>query len=143
MGKIFNITGICRSAKHYMANVSSKLAQTFSMVEIGEYFIINRPRQYGKTTTLYNLSNMLQEKGDYIVLNISFEGVGDSFFNDEKEFSQRFITLLAEYADYRAIELADWLKEIALQIQDLQGLSKVITQMVDRVDKKIVLMIQD
>jgi hypothetical protein len=49
MQKEFNITGNCRPAKHYMADVSGKLAQTFKLVEKGAYFIINRPRQYGKT----------------------------------------------------------------------------------------------
>lgn len=58
MGKEFNITGICRLAKHYMADVSDKLAIAFKMIEKGDYFIINRPRQYGKTTTLYSLSSM-------------------------------------------------------------------------------------
>ncbi|MEO0041369.1 MAG: hypothetical protein RL329_817, partial [Bacteroidota bacterium] len=36
-----------------MADVSAKMAETLQLVEDGEYFIINRPRQYGKTTTLY------------------------------------------------------------------------------------------
>ncbi len=67
MRKEFNITGNCRPAQHYMADVSKKLAITFNMVECGKYFIINRPRQYGKTTMLYSLSDKLQETGRYIV----------------------------------------------------------------------------
>ncbi len=73
MQKKFNITGICRPAKHYMADVSGKLAKILAMVEDGDYFVINRPRQYGKTTTLYTLAELLERKGNYLVFNISFE----------------------------------------------------------------------
>ena len=46
MQKKFNITGLCFSNQHYMADVSKKLQKTLEMVEDGDYFIINRPRQY-------------------------------------------------------------------------------------------------
>ena len=59
MSKIFNITGNCHATKHYMADISKKLARTFTMVERGDYFIINRPRQYGKTTMLYTVAGYL------------------------------------------------------------------------------------
>jgi predicted AAA+ superfamily ATPase len=77
MTKEFNITGNCRAKEHYMADVSKKLEQVYNLVERGKYFIINRPRQYGKTTTLYTLADMLQKTGEYVVLNASFEGLGD------------------------------------------------------------------
>ena len=50
MQKKFNITGICIPEKHYMVNISNKIEQILPMVEEGEYFVINKPRQYGKTT---------------------------------------------------------------------------------------------
>ncbi len=84
MKKKFNITGLCFPQEHYMADVSKKLEQAYDMVENGDYFIINRPRQYGKTTTLYTLADTLRKTGDYIVLNTSFEGIGDIVFNDKK-----------------------------------------------------------
>ena len=98
MEKEFNITGNCRAAKHYMADVSNKLAQTFSMVEKGKYFIINRPRQYGKTTMLFTLSDTLRKTGDYFVLTTSFEGIGDVIFETEKNFSAGFVRLLKRYS---------------------------------------------
>ncbi len=55
MQKYFNITGLCLPHKHYMADIATKLAQTLHLIEREEYFIINRPRQYGKTTLLYCL----------------------------------------------------------------------------------------
>ena len=59
MKKRFNVTGLCFLKEHYMADVSKKLDRTLDMVEIGEYFIINRPRQYGKTTTLHTIEKIV------------------------------------------------------------------------------------
>ena len=87
MEKDFNITGICRPSENYMADVSGKLTQVLQLVKKGKYFIINRPRQYGKTTMLYTLESALVNTNEYIVFNISFEGTGDIFFNDEIKFT--------------------------------------------------------
>jgi PD-(D/E)XK nuclease superfamily len=143
MSKEFNITGICRPAKHYMADVSGKLAQTLKMAERGDYFIINRPRQYGKTTTLFNIEDMLLAKGDYIVFNISFEGIGDIIFNTEEAFSKGFVEILATYAKYQIPELADWLYDAAQKVHDLKGLSDVISNLTLKTDKKFVLLIDE
>jgi energy-coupling factor transporter ATP-binding protein EcfA2 len=60
MQKKFNITGTCIPEKHYMVNIDNKLKKIIIMIEDGEYFTINRPRQYGKTTTLYMISRILK-----------------------------------------------------------------------------------
>ena len=143
MKKEFNITGKCIPANHYMADVSSKLTQTIDMVEKGNYFIINRPRQYGKTTALYSLAFALRATGEYIVFNISFEGVGDSMFNDEEVFSQGFTSQLATYAHYFAKDFEDWLQEVTPQTQSLKMLSQVITDLTNKTDKKIVILIDE
>ena len=90
MSKEFNITGKCYRDRHYMADVSKKLEQTLKMVERGDYFIINRPRQYGKTTTLYTMAERLTQSGNYLVFNMSFEGIGDDIFKHEAVFSAGF-----------------------------------------------------
>jgi hypothetical protein len=143
MEKEFNITGNCRPAKHYMADVSGKLAQTMKMVEKGNYFIINRPRQYGKTTTLFTIDNMLVATGNYIVFNISFEGIGDIIFNTEEAFSRGFVEILATYAKYQIPELADWLSKAAAHVHDLKALSNMITDLTLKTDKKVVLLIDE
>jgi predicted AAA+ superfamily ATPase len=91
MEREFNITGLCFPEDHFMADVSHKLRDTLTMIEKGKYFIINRPRQYGKTTTMHTLENMLQKTDDYLALNISFEGIGDLIFDDERMFHARAI----------------------------------------------------
>lgn len=51
MSKTFNVNGICYPNEHYMVNIDSKLAQIKQLVDEKKYFVINRARQYGKTTT--------------------------------------------------------------------------------------------
>ncbi len=58
-----------------MADISEKVRQIMAMVERGDYFTINRARQYGKTTTLFQLE--LQLAKECTVIAISFEGVDD------------------------------------------------------------------
>ena len=139
MPKKFNITGLCFADEHYMADVSAKLAQTQKMVEEGDYFIINRPRQYGKTTTLYSLAEILEKTGQYLVFNISFEGIGDAIFQDEKLFAKGFLGLLAG----RIPRLKKWLLEEASKTVSLQDVSNVITQLAGKTRKKIVVFIDE
>ena len=80
-GKVFNITGPCIPAIHYMADTSAKVdAIIRDYIEKNEYFTINRARQYGKTTTLELLYQRL--KGRYVVMDMSFEGLGSAVFAD-------------------------------------------------------------
>lgn len=51
MPKKFNITGDCKPSLHYMVDLTSRLAQIKALIDDGQYFVINRARQYGKTTT--------------------------------------------------------------------------------------------
>ena len=143
MVKKFNTTGKCNAAQHYMADVSHKLSDTLALVEEGEYFIINRPRQYGKTTMLHNLATALRGTGRYIVFNTSFGGVGDIIFNDEVTFSKGFVNILATYAKYQIPELAVWLREAVKETTSLDLLSEVITELMVQTDKRIVLLIDE
>lgn len=143
MAKKFNVTGICFPDEHYMADVSEKLEQTRRMVEAGEYFIINRPRQYGKTTMLYVLANALRNSGEYIVFNMSFEGIGDAVFREETDFSQGFIRQLAKYAQVSAPDLVEWLRGLAPDTTSLEMVSGVISELVRKGGKRVVLMIDE
>ena len=143
MEKDFNITGLCFPNRHYMADVSKQLEQTIKMVHKGLYFIINRPRQYGKTTTLHSMAHTLRQTGDYIVLNMSFEGIGDIIFNDEKTFSAGFVRVLSKYASVYAPSIVEWLNQKAREIDSLENLSLMITEMVVKLEKKVVMMIDE
>ena len=143
MSKEFNITGNCHSDMHYMADVSKKLEQTLKMVERGDYFVINRPRQYGKTTTLYGIAERLDQMEDYVVFNISFEGVGSLSFENEQSFCKKFVTLLAEDIVAKNINLHNVLIDMSKEIIDIQILSSAITRFVNQVNKKVVLIIDE
>ena len=49
--KRFNTAGTCFPTEHYMVDIHERVQEIASMVERGDYFCINRGRQYGKTTT--------------------------------------------------------------------------------------------
>ena len=89
MPKVFNVTGPCIPRKHYMADMTRRVAQIQKMVEEGAYFTINRARQYGKTTTLAALDKELSPK--YLVIWLDFQAMGSASFADENTFSLAFL----------------------------------------------------
>ena len=57
--KVFNTTANCVPEENYMVDISERLKEIKKMVDEKKYFTINRARQYGKTTTLKALANLL------------------------------------------------------------------------------------
>ena len=72
--KTFNINASCNPDIHYMADITPGLEIIKSMVDKGQYFTINRARQYGKTTTLRSLKKYLSEED--IVVSMDFQELG-------------------------------------------------------------------
>ena len=97
VGKQFNVNGNCIPELHYMVELTERLGQIKIMVEAGQYFIINRARQYGKTTLLYALESYL--KADYVVISIDFQKLGTAKYENENRFALSF-------ADFFMRELA-------------------------------------
>ncbi len=60
MGRIFNINGACQPTKHYMVDLELRLKTIKLMIDAGEYFTINRTRQYGKTMERQLYCGLLQ-----------------------------------------------------------------------------------
>jgi hypothetical protein len=143
MAKKFNIAGRCIPARHYMADVSKKHQRITDMVEDGDYFIINRPRQYGKTTALHGVANALIATGEYLVFNTSFEGVGDDVFKEESAFAPGFVRLLSINAKTYAPQMVEWLNKAIPTVDRLDKLSTFITELVESTDKKVVLIIDE
>lgn len=90
----FNTAGTCRPNVHYMVDITDRLKNIRKMVENGDYFCINRGRQYGKTTTLNNLKTYL-EGLDYCVFSISFESVDNTYFSTPSSTGAIFLRLLS------------------------------------------------
>ncbi|MCI7322402.1 MAG: ATP-binding protein [Lachnospiraceae bacterium] len=91
MAKAFNVTADCKPDKHYMVNIDGKLVSIKKMIDAGDYFTINRARQYGKTTTLRALSRYLQK--DYHVVLLDFQTISNAKFEIENQFSLIFAKL--------------------------------------------------
>ena len=141
MKKRFNSTGVCVSRKHYMVNISNKLKQIKELIDNEFYFTINKPRQYGKTTTLNELSYFLKE--DYLVIDISFEGIGDKVFESEEDFCKVFLELMSESIEFSHEEKSRELLKLKESVGDIKGLSKAITKFTKEDYKDVVLFIDE
>ena len=74
--KRFCVTGTCISEKNYMIDIGDRIEQIIERyIEHGQYFTMNRARQYGKTTTLFLLERALW--GNSITLRLSCEATDE------------------------------------------------------------------
>lgn len=150
MPKRFNISGSCNPDEHYMVDIQSRLVQIKQLVDMGQYFTINRGRQYGKTTTLKALERYLG--ADYIVIRLDFQGnMSSRRFSDETTFSIAFVNAIKR-ALKKTIYFSDLeskLKEIEECIEksgkyfDLVTLFELLSDLCADAPKMIVLMIDE
>ncbi|MDY4077275.1 MAG: AAA family ATPase [Clostridium sp.] len=139
--KEFNTTGLCNPKKHYMVDISNKLDDIKKLVEKEKYFIINRPRQYGKTTTLSTLKRELSK--NYLVISISFEGIGDTAFTDEEKFVRVFIDLIEEKLEYLDESLSEKFINLSKDVFDFPRLSRMISKFIKESHKETILIIDE
>ena len=100
----FNSTGLCVPERHYMVDISGRVAQVRAMVEKGDYFCINRARQYGKTTMLVALRRVLA--GDYAVASLDFQALSHADFTTEGTFVGAFAQTLLDNYEHELPEVA-------------------------------------
>ena len=84
MNRIFNTSADCKPGLHYMVDIEDRLIEMKAMVDRGDYFTVNRARQFGKTTTLKALGRYL--KKDYQVLSLDFQKLSHKDFESEGAF---------------------------------------------------------
>lgn len=137
--KYFNVTGLCIKEKHYMVDITSKVKKIIEMVDRGEYFTINRPRQFGKTTTFNELVEELNKK--YIVIKASFEGIGDDIFETEEKFCEMVFAIFARSSRFTNKELYKKLKNYEDKTKNFNDLSENITTLIEEYDKDMILII--
>ena len=135
----FNIEGLCLPQKHYMVDISNNLKEIVKLIDKGKYFVINRPRQYGKTTTLNCLEQILNH--EYIIISISFEGIGDKGFENEENFCLSFMRRVRN--SLKLTDISNEYKEVWFNkdINDIEHLSDHIDEMCK--DKKVILMVDE
>ena len=149
MKKYFNVTGPCNRERHYMVDISTRLQEIKSLIDNGDYFVINRARQYGKTTILKNLKNFLED--EYLVLSISFEGFTYDVFQSENIFCQRVFKLLYTSMVYgnsgiipkALIDECRSMFHTEREYIDLWTLSDFISRLCMQINKPTVLMIDE
>ena len=89
MLRYFNTEGSCKPDEHYMVKLDDRLEYIKKMlVDRKKYFVINRGRQYGKTTTLRALEEYL--KDEYVVLSLDFQEIGSEDFVEASVFVKAF-----------------------------------------------------
>lgn len=128
--KSFNTSGVCIEDEHYMVNINNKLRQIIKLVQHDKYFVINRPRQYGKTTTLGKLEKVLKTR--YKVLSLDFEMM-TSYFESEKTFCNEIRKRLIECLGDEISEINS-LGEFGNVISEITAKNDVVL-MIDEVDK--------
>jgi hypothetical protein len=145
MQKEFNDTGLCIPNRHYMVDNSDKLKQIIAFVEKGKYFTINRPRQFGKTTTLFLLAKQLNLLDDYVALRISFEGIDCDTYQHPERFITELLIMIAKRLELLKFSHSCQLIEKHLsQITNFPALSRFISQLVETMPTKSwVLMIDE
>lgn len=141
MKKEFNVTGTCNPQRHYMVDTPSRFEAVTRLIDGGQYFTINRARQFGKTTLL----NMIWRKlsGRYLVIPLSFEGVGDTAFETESGFVKMFIRQVSRYLTMVVKDpslSAPWQEERA---GTMDGLSALVTEFCMAAPKPVVLTIDE
>lgn len=143
MKKKFNITGVCYPHLHYMMDNSQKMKAVRTMVEAGEYFIINRPRQYGKTTTLYLLAEELDRSKVYFPIRMNFQGIDEQWHQSDQAFAQMFSKQIFDFLEFRQPAGLSSLKKGKNKVLDMGSLSQFITSLANTINKKLVLIIDE
>ncbi len=144
MAKMFNVTANCNPNIHYMVDITEKLIEIKKMIDAGQYFTINRARQYGKTTTLHNLKKFLAN--DYVVVSLDFQRFGYASFETEQIFVEAFASELLLYVKDLPEKIEMELEKFTfenLQRCTFQKLFQVLSKWCKISEKPIVLMIDE
>ena len=100
MSRIFNISADCKPNLHYMVDINGLLLKIKEYIDRGDYFTMNRARQYGKTTTLKALAKFLSK--EYVVMSLDFQRLSSSDFRDEASFVMAFAREIVAVADRKS-----------------------------------------
>ena len=148
MRRYFNTEGQCEPEEHYMVRIDDRLEQIKRLfVDREKYFVINKGRQYGKTTTLRALSKYL--KPDYAVVLMDFQEAGTAEFETEARFSMAFAKMFI-----KALRTADvdhgeeWIRPLVSFIKEAENVTLMelfyrLSSVCGAADKPVVLMVDE
>lgn len=141
MAKYFNISAVCRPEEHYMVDITEKLKKIKHMVDAGQYFAINRARQYGKTTTLRALQHFLEK--DYDVISLDFQMISSADFSTESTFVNAFSGELLDSCVNIPDIIENSLDKLMKKKSTLSEMFRVLSKWCRISSKKIVLIIDE
>ncbi len=143
MKKSFNITGVSYPHIHYLMDTSEKLRQIMEMVERGDYFVINRPRQYGKSTMLHFIGEATDNLADYLQISMNFQGVDSKWHESDAAFAQMFVHQISRFFEFQNTDLHKFIEVKKQEVEDMDSLSQFITRLAHQSKKKLVLLIDE
>ena len=141
MKKRFNTTGTCHADEHYMMDDSRRFNGIMEMVEHGDYFVISRPRQYGKTTMLFALLRHFYPQKDYFPLKLNFQGVDSQWLLSDAAFSEMFLMHVKRDLKRRYPDKAYLAENV--EIHSTEDLSDWISDFVTEIGKKVILLVDE
>ncbi|MCI8925052.1 MAG: ATP-binding protein [Lachnospiraceae bacterium] len=149
MRKCFNVTGACYPDENYMVDIEKRLCEIKALVDEGKYFVMNRARQYGKTTVLWALQQYLQP--EYVPVLLSFQKLSTADFESEYAFTAAFADIFVQAVKGKKITELDresvaGLEAIAEEKNmhaGLRKLFKILGNLCGGTAKPLVLMIDE
>jgi len=138
----FNITGKIIPELHYHVDLTPQLERILALVAKGTYFVVNRPRQFGKTTTLNFLARHLHGTEAYLPILISFEGFGNKPELSSAEFYRAFWEKFLLYLEAKDIAF-DWRPNVKPEDISDFGFQKNVRAFCKAAGKKTVLLIDE
>jgi len=100
----FNIAGSIIPEEHYFVDLAPTLKKLMTLVEKRKYFVINRPRQFGKTPVLISFAHFVQRPN---ITEAEFYSEISQFISDELNDDS---TVRAAGMSRR--DFFDWLRQI-------------------------------
>lgn len=140
MPRFFNVAGPCNPKKHYTIPAGTRCVELDSLVEQELFFVIQAPRQTGKTTLITDYVRHLNEETGYCALYCSLEVAQG--IDDPKEGIPAIVNELK-----LAVEDSPWLeyKTFAKPGQDYytSALSQCLTSYSRAIEKPLVIMFDE
>lgn len=126
-----------------MVDSPARFAAVERLIDGGNYFTINRARQYGKTTMLRMIWRRLSD--EYLIIKTSFERVGDSSFQNEAAFAKLFARLMSRELPSGAENdgLRLFWDEAGKEDSDMDALGTQISRFCQASPKPVVLLIDE
>ncbi|MBR6222606.1 MAG: AAA-like domain-containing protein [Lachnospiraceae bacterium] len=146
--KKFNTTAVCIPSKHYMVDISERVKEIKVLVDAGEYFAINRARQYGKTTTLTALKSVLRK--EYTVLSLDFQRLDNDVFASGASFAQAMARIIIDAYEFESVSIPKDTIDALQKLNDedekkvkMDDLFRTLRRWIVRSEAGIVLMIDE